>query len=49
MKYVRPLYQSLGRTEAGRRLAREIFAAAAPTYHPLTRRAAEGAMEKYPA
>jgi aminopeptidase N len=49
MKYVRPLYQALGRTEAGRRLAREIFAAAALTYHPLTRRAAEGVLDKYPA
>jgi leukotriene-A4 hydrolase len=48
MKYVRPLFQALGKTEAGRRVAREIFAAAAPTYHALTRRAAEGVMEKYP-
>jgi len=49
MKYVRPLYQALGRTEAGRRVGREVFAAAAPTYHALTRRVAEGVIEKYPA
>jgi len=49
MKYVRPLYQALGKTEAGRRLAKEIFDAAAPTYHALTRRVAESVMEKYAA
>ncbi|MDE2141891.1 MAG: M1 family metallopeptidase [Elusimicrobia bacterium] len=49
MKYVRPLYQALGRTEAGRRLARDVFAAAAPSYHSLTRRAAESALAAYPA
>jgi hypothetical protein len=49
MKYVRPLYRALGKTEAGRRLAREIFAEAAPSYHILTRRAAEEEMGKYPA
>ena len=48
MKYVRSLYQALGRTPAGRRLARETFAAAAPAYHALTRRAAESAMAAYP-
>ncbi|HSB18446.1 MAG TPA: M1 family metallopeptidase [Anaeromyxobacteraceae bacterium] len=49
MKFVRPLYQALGATGPGRALAREIFAAAAPTYHALTRRVAEGVIEKYPA
>ena len=49
MKYVRPLYQALGKTPAGRKLAREVFASAAPTYHALTRRAAEAAMAKYAA
>jgi leukotriene-A4 hydrolase len=44
MKYVRPLYQALGKTSAGRALAREVFSAAAPTYHVLTRRAAESAL-----
>ena len=48
MKYVRPLYQALGQTAPGRKLAREVFAAAAPTYHALTRRAAQSVMEKYP-
>jgi len=48
MKYVRPLYQALGKTAAGRALARGVFAAAAPTYHVLTRRVAEEAMRKYP-
>jgi leukotriene-A4 hydrolase len=49
MKYVRPLYKALGATPAGRSLAREVFAAAAPTYHSLTRRAAESALAAYPA
>ena len=49
MKYVRPLYQALGKTAPGRALAREIFASAAPTYHSLTRRAAESVMAQYPA
>ena len=49
MKYVRPLYQALGKTPAGRELAREVFISAAPAYHALTRRAAEAAMAKYPA
>jgi leukotriene-A4 hydrolase len=49
MKYVRPLYQALGKTPVGRALAREVFASAAPTYHALTRRAAESVMAKYAA
>jgi leukotriene A-4 hydrolase/aminopeptidase len=48
MKYVRPLYQALGKTAPGRRLAREVFASAAPTYHALTRRAAESVMAQFP-
>ena len=49
MKYVRPLYQALGKTAAGRAVAREIFARAAPSYHGLTRRAAESVLAQYPA
>lgn len=49
MKYVRPLYQALGKTAPGRALAREVFARAAPAYHALTRRAAESVMAQYPA
>ncbi len=48
MKYVRPLYQALGRTAEGRALGREVFARAAPTYHSLTRRVAEAAVSAYP-
>ncbi|WP_026939150.1 M1 family metallopeptidase [Holophaga foetida] len=47
MKYVRPLYQALGRTEAGRALGREVFAEASPRYHALTRRVAQGIVDKY--
>lgn len=47
MKYVRPLYQALGKTTAGRELARDVFAKAAPGYHSLTRRVAEGVIGKY--
>jgi hypothetical protein len=49
MKYVRPLYQALGKTPSGRALAREVFAEASPTYHVLTRRAAQAALAQYPA
>ncbi|HEX4047709.1 MAG TPA: leukotriene A4 hydrolase C-terminal domain-containing protein, partial [Elusimicrobiota bacterium] len=48
MKYVRPLYRALGETPGGRALAREVFASAAPSYHSLTRRAAESALAAYP-
>ncbi|MBP1627767.1 MAG: Aminopeptidase [Holophagaceae bacterium] len=47
MKYVRPLYQALGRTAAGKDLGREIFAQTSPRYHSLTRRVAQGIVEKY--
>ncbi len=47
MKYLRPLYGALGRHPRTRALAREIFAAAAPTYHALSRRVVESVMEKY--
>lgn len=49
MKYVRPLYHALGKTAPGRAVAREVFARAAPSYHALTRRAAEAAMARYSA
>jgi hypothetical protein len=42
MKYLRPLYGALVRNETTRRLAREIFAQAAPGYHPVARRMVEG-------
>lgn len=47
MKYLRPLFGALGRHPRTRALAREIFAAAAPTYHTLSRRVVESVMEKY--
>jgi len=47
MKYLRPLFGALGRHARTRALAREIFAAAAPTYHTLSRRVVESVMEKY--
>jgi len=47
MKYLRPLYGALGRHPRTRALAREIFAAAAPTYHTLSRRVVESVMETY--
>ncbi len=48
MKYLRPLYQALGRTVEGRKLAREVFAEASPGYHSLSRRVAVSVMEQYP-
>jgi len=49
MKYLRPLYQALGRSPATRTLAREIFAQAAPGYHALSRRVVQGVLDKFPA
>ena len=49
MKYLRPLYQALGRSPATRALAREIFAQAAPGYHALSRRVVQGVLDKFPA
>jgi len=47
MKYLRPLYAALGRHPRTRALAREIFAAARPGYHALSRRVIESVLEKY--
>jgi leukotriene-A4 hydrolase len=47
MKYLRPLFGALGKHPRTRALAREIYAAAAPTYHVLSRRVVESVMEKY--
>ena len=48
MKYLRPLYNALARHARTRDLARDIFTAAAPGYHGLTRRVVESVLEKYP-
>jgi leukotriene-A4 hydrolase len=48
MKYLRPLYKALMRHERTRTLAREIFQAAAPGYHSLSRRVVEGVLEANP-
>jgi len=47
MKYLRPLYGALGRHARTRALAREIFAAAEPGYHALSRRVIASVMETY--
>lgn len=47
MKYVRPLFQALGLTPAGRALAREVLAQAGPSYHALTRRVAQSAVAAF--
>ena len=47
MKYLRPLYGALGRHARTRALAREIFAAASPGYHSLSKRVVESVMAKY--
>ena len=47
MKYLRPLYGALGGHPRTRALAQEIFAAAAPGYHTLSRRVVEAVMEQY--
>jgi leukotriene-A4 hydrolase len=47
MKYLRPLYGALGQHPRTRALAREIFGAAAPGYHFLSRHVVESVMAKY--
>jgi aminopeptidase N len=47
MKYLRPLFKSLGAHPRTRSLAREIYALAAPTWHVLSRRLVESEMEQY--
>ncbi|MCG6928261.1 MAG: M1 family metallopeptidase [Acidobacteria bacterium] len=49
MKYLRPLYKALGATPRTRALAREVYAAASPGYHELSRRVSEAVMDKYDA
>jgi leukotriene-A4 hydrolase len=41
MKFLRPLYQALVRTEQGRELAEAIYQQARPGYHPLARSTVE--------
>ncbi len=48
MKYLRPLYTALGRSERTRSLAREIFAEAGASYHPISRKLAESILAAYP-
>ena len=48
MKYLRPLYSALGLHARTRAMAREIFAAASPGYHGLSRRVVQGVLEKFP-
>ena len=47
MKYLRPLYTALGRHPRTRALAVEVYAAAAPGYHALSRRVVETVMAGY--
>ncbi|MBK9795492.1 MAG: M1 family metallopeptidase [Holophagaceae bacterium] len=49
MKFLRPLYGALGLHARTRALAREIFAAASPGYHGLSRRVVQSVLEAYPA
>ena len=49
MKYLRPLYGALGQHPRTRALAREIFAAASPGYHNLSRKVVQSTLETYPA
>ncbi len=35
MKYLRPIYRALSATSEGKEFAKEVFAEAGPTYHPI--------------
>jgi hypothetical protein len=45
IKFLRPLYQELAKSDAGRERARRILAAARPGYHPLTVAAIERVLQ----
>jgi hypothetical protein len=47
LKYLRPFYGALGASNRTRDFAREVFEAAAPRYHQLSRRVAASVMERY--
>jgi aminopeptidase N len=47
MKYLRPLYKALGASPRTQALAREVYAAASPGYHELSRRVSEAAIDNY--
>ena len=47
MKYLRPLYKALGGHPRTQALAREVYAAASPGYHELSRRVTETVMDQY--
>ena len=47
MKYLRPLYKALGGHPRTQALAREVYAAASPGYHELSRRVTEAVMDEY--
>jgi hypothetical protein len=49
MKYLRPLYGALGSSPRTRALAREIFAAASPGYHNLSRKVVQSVLDSYSA
>ena len=49
MKYLRPIYTALGGSPRTRTLAREIYAAARPRYHALSRRVVESVLAAHPA
>jgi len=49
MKYLRPLFKALGGHPRTRALAHEIYAAARPRYHALSRRVVETELAAYPA
>ena len=49
MKYLRPLYNALGKHPRTRALAKEIYAAGRDGYHSLSRRVIESIIEKYAA
>jgi leukotriene-A4 hydrolase len=48
MKYLRPLFKAMGGHPRTRALAREIYAAARPRYHTLSRRVVESVLAAYP-
>ena len=49
MKYLRPLYNALGKHPRTRALAKEIYAAGREGYHSLSRRVIESIIDKYEA
>jgi hypothetical protein len=45
MKYLKPLYSALARSDSGKTFARACFDRLRPSYHPIAQQVVEGLLE----